>query len=96
MRPKWRLTPRVIQVEPKEEIKERLGRSPDCGEAVTYAFADVQSLLVWGQPNYAYLVKVFGTVDAEKRFIHSTKGHGDFPPGRFRESRSGPDFHQHR
>lgn len=31
---------RGIQVEKKEEIKARLGRSPDCGEAVIYACVD--------------------------------------------------------
>ena len=35
--PRWRPTPRGIQVEEKEEIKKRLGRSPDRGEAVIYA-----------------------------------------------------------
>lgn len=35
--PRWRLTPRGIQVEEKEEIKKRIGRSPDRGEAVMYA-----------------------------------------------------------
>lgn len=34
--PRWRPTPRGIQVEPKEDIKARLGRSPDRGEAVIY------------------------------------------------------------
>jgi hypothetical protein len=37
---RWKPTPRGIQVEPKEQIMERIGRSPDCGEAVIYAFAD--------------------------------------------------------
>lgn len=39
--PRWRLTPRGIQVELKEEIIERIGRSPDRGEAVIYAFAEM-------------------------------------------------------
>ena len=37
--PRWKPTPRGIQVELKVEIVKRLGRSPDCGEAVIYAFA---------------------------------------------------------
>lgn len=37
--PRWHPTPRGIQVEPKEDIKERIGRSPDRGEAVVYAAA---------------------------------------------------------
>lgn len=36
---RWKLTPRGIQVEDKLLIKERIGRSPDRGEAVIYAFA---------------------------------------------------------
>ena len=34
---RWKITPRGIQVEGKEDIKERIGRSPDAGEAVIYA-----------------------------------------------------------
>lgn len=37
---RWKVTPRGIQVEPKDAIKERIGRSPDAGEAVIYAFAE--------------------------------------------------------
>ena len=36
--PRWELTPRGIQVEKKDSIKERLGRSPDAGDAVVMAF----------------------------------------------------------
>lgn len=39
--PRWSITPRGIQVEPKEHIKARIGRSPDRGEAVIYAFAEL-------------------------------------------------------
>lgn len=35
--PRWRPTPRGVQIEEKDEIKKRLGRSPDRGEAVMYA-----------------------------------------------------------
>ncbi len=38
--PRWRLTPRGIQVESKEEIAARLGRSPDRGDAAIYALCD--------------------------------------------------------
>jgi hypothetical protein len=31
---------RVIQIEPKEEIKKRIGRSPDVGEAIMMALHD--------------------------------------------------------
>jgi hypothetical protein len=37
--PRWKFTPRGIQVELKEETKKRIGRSPDRGEAVIYACA---------------------------------------------------------
>lgn len=35
--PRWKLTARGIQIEDKEEIKQRLKRSPDCGDAVVMA-----------------------------------------------------------
>ena len=35
--PKWRPTPGGILIESKEEIKARLGRSPDCADAVVLA-----------------------------------------------------------
>jgi hypothetical protein len=35
--PKWSLTARGIQVESKEDIKKRLGRSTDCADAVVLA-----------------------------------------------------------
>lgn len=35
--PRWRMTPRGVQVEPKEEIKKRIGRSPDSADAVVLA-----------------------------------------------------------
>ncbi len=35
--PRWKLTMRGIQVESKEEIVDRLHRSPDCGDAVVLA-----------------------------------------------------------
>jgi hypothetical protein len=36
---RWFITPRGIQVEDKDDIKARIGRSPDSGEAVMYATA---------------------------------------------------------
>lgn len=38
--PRWKLTPRGIQVEAKDDVIKRLGRSPDCGDAAVYALAD--------------------------------------------------------
>ena len=37
---RWRLTPRGIQVEAKDEIIKRLGRSPDFADAAVYALID--------------------------------------------------------
>ena len=38
--PRWKLTVQGIQIEEKDDIKARLGRSPDSGEAVIYAHAE--------------------------------------------------------
>ena len=35
--PHWKLSASGIQIESKDEIKARLGRSPDCGDAVVLA-----------------------------------------------------------
>lgn len=37
--PKWKISGRGIQVESKDDIKERLGRSPDKGDSLVYAHA---------------------------------------------------------
>ena len=37
--PTWQLTLRGVQVEGKEELSKRIGRSPDKGDAAVYAFA---------------------------------------------------------
>lgn len=37
--PRWKLSAQGIQIEEKDDIKARLGRSPDSGEAVIYANA---------------------------------------------------------
>lgn len=36
--PRFKPTPAGIQVESKDEVKKRIGRSPDCGDAVTYVY----------------------------------------------------------
>jgi hypothetical protein len=41
--PTWHLTARGIQVESKDEIIARLGRSPDKGDSLVYAHASVKS-----------------------------------------------------
>lgn len=37
--PTWRLTPRGIQIEPKEDVVERIGRSTNKGDAIVLAWA---------------------------------------------------------
>lgn len=37
--PTWKLMPRGIQIESKDDIRKRIGRSPDRGDAVVMAFA---------------------------------------------------------
>ncbi len=46
--PRWKLTPRGILIEPKEELKrvERLGRSPDKGDAIIQAWSEGEKGLV--------------------------------------------------
>jgi len=39
--PTWKLTVRGVQVEGKEDLQKRIGRSPDRGDAVVYALAIV-------------------------------------------------------
>jgi hypothetical protein len=46
--PRWKMTLRGIQVEEKAEIIKRIHRSPDAGEAVILATAQVLPLLLWG------------------------------------------------
>jgi hypothetical protein len=36
--PTWDLTGNGIQIEAKDKIKQRIGRSPDCGDAVVMCF----------------------------------------------------------
>lgn len=53
--PRWKLSPRGILVEPKEEIEKRIGRSPDAGDAVAYACGepsreDVEQSVVYHDP----------------------------------------------
>lgn len=35
--PRWKLTARGIKIEPKDDIKDRIGRSPDLGDSLVYA-----------------------------------------------------------
>lgn len=43
--PTWKLGTRGIQIESKDDLKKRLGRSPDCGDAIVMNYnADVRSI----------------------------------------------------
>ena len=44
--PRWKITTSGIQVESKEEIIKRLGRSPDCGDAAVLALLDISRKMV--------------------------------------------------
>ncbi len=46
--PRFKRTPRGIQVETKDEIKARIGRSPDKGDSAVYALPEPRSTLVFG------------------------------------------------
>jgi Terminase large subunit, T4likevirus-type, N-terminal len=46
--PRWKMTPRGIQVESKEEIIKRIGRSPDRGDAVV--LAAITTRKGWNKP----------------------------------------------
>lgn len=45
--PRWKLTVNGIQVEDKEEIKKRIGRSPDVGESAIYASVIESDAMPW-------------------------------------------------
>lgn len=45
--PKWKMTPSGIQIESKEDIKKRLGRSTDCGDAVAIVLYCVANSGPW-------------------------------------------------
>ncbi|MDR6381817.1 terminase [Paraburkholderia caribensis] len=46
--PRYKKVARGIQVESKEEIKKRIGRSPDKGDSAVYALAEHRSSLAFG------------------------------------------------
>lgn len=43
--PRWKLTPRGIQVEPKDEIRKRLGRSPGKGDVIVMCLSEGQAVI---------------------------------------------------
>lgn len=42
--PRWKLTPRGILIESKDDIKKRIGRSPDRGDSVVMCWSEGQAL----------------------------------------------------
>lgn len=46
--PRWEHCPKGVKIEAKEDIKERIGRSPDEGESVIYAFGRTNNAVVAG------------------------------------------------
>ncbi len=44
--PTWKLTPRGIQIESKEQVKKRLGRSPDRGESILLAHGEARQQIM--------------------------------------------------
>jgi hypothetical protein len=53
--PKWELTPRGIKIESKDDIIDRIGRSPDKGDSCIYAF-----VMQIKRPAYGASVNIMG------------------------------------
>ncbi len=64
--PRWKLTVSGIQVEDKDEIKKRIGRSPDVGESVIYASA------IEGTPSIIEAYRHMNQTRQEKAQQHAT------------------------
>ena len=45
--PRWMLRAGGVQIEEKEEIRKRIGRSTDCGDAVALALLELQARITW-------------------------------------------------
>ena len=54
--PRWKLTPRGIQIESKDDLKkpERLGRSPDKGDAVIMAWSEGEKGIIRAMKKFAW------------------------------------------
>ena len=73
--PHWKLTPRGLQVESKDDLSKRLGRSPDKGDSCIYALAVKQEAAAgWLAIARASLPKP--TVPRESVAITTRQGHG--------------------
>lgn len=45
--PRYKMQSNGIKIESKEEIKQRIKRSPDCGDAAVLAYANANNWLIW-------------------------------------------------
>ena len=50
--PRWKITLNGVLIEEKDEIKKRLGRSPDCGDAIAMAMLPVLKLTNWREEGW--------------------------------------------
>lgn len=55
--PRWMLTARGIKIESKEEIINRIGRSPDKADSLIYAFANPTNSAIIARTNIPYMSK---------------------------------------
>lgn len=71
--PKWQLTTSGIKVESKDDIKKRLGRSPDRGDAVLYALVSTPKLR-YAVDGYADVTIGDGADDYEEARFRALQG----------------------
>lgn len=57
--PRWKLTPRGVQVESKEDIIKRIGRSPDRGDAVVYGLEQTIPAHIYQSHSEPDFIEVF-------------------------------------
>lgn len=76
--PRWKLTPRGIQIELKEDLKksDRLGRSPDKGDAVTMAWSEGERGLVIAMRKAARLAARIPTAELPRLVGRPSPGVG--------------------
>lgn len=75
--PRFKMTPRGIQVELKDDIKKRIGRSPDKGDACVYANA-IKYLP--GQGFLDYYAGIADEIKEKEEALKKANPHNDVPP----------------
>jgi hypothetical protein len=55
--PHWKFTPQGLQIEDKKDIIDRIGRSPDKGDSLIYAFAETTTRRVAMYTDFDYISK---------------------------------------